>query len=92
MIQHILTDTGEVLPLQNIWGLTHAEINSSVEDEKRKRVNLIIRAKFGNSLQPPTLISEEPSKYNDIEEPSKIPEVDDFADYDLYIDSEVLLP
>ena len=43
-------------------------------------------------MQPPTPISEELSKYYDIEEPSKIPEADNFADYYLYIDSEVLLP
>ena len=92
MIQHILTDTGEVLPLQTIQQLTPAEINSSVKDEKRKRFNLIIREKFGNSLRPPTPISEAPSKYDDIEEPSKIPEADDSADYNSCIDSEVLVP
>ena len=92
MSQHILIDTGDVLPLQAIRILTPAEINSSVEDEKRNRFNLIIREKFDDSLRPPTPISEEPSKYDDIEEPSKIPEADDFADSDLYIDSEVLLP
>ena len=83
---------GDVFPLRTIQRLKPAEINGSVEDEKVKWFNLIIRAKFGDSLWPPTPISEEPSKYNDIEEPSKIPEADDFADSDLYIDSEVLLP
>ena len=90
-IQHIL-DTGDVLPLQTIRPLTPAYINSSTKDENRKQFNLIIREKFGDLLRPPTPISEEPSKYDDIEEPSKIPEADDFVDYYLYIDSEVLLP
>ena len=68
------------------------EINSPVEDQNRKQFNLIISAKFGDLQRPPTPISEELSKYDDVEEPSKIPEADDFADYDLYIDSEVLFP
>ena len=92
MSQNILTDTGDVFPLKTIWRLTPAEINISIEDEKRKWFNLIIRAKFGDSLRPPISISEELSKYDDIEEPPKMPEADDFADYDLYIGSEVLLP
>ena len=91
MSQHILTDTGKLLPLRTIQWLTPADINSSVEDEKRNRFNLIIRGKFGDSLRPPTPSLEEPSKYDDIEEPSKIPEADDFAGYSLYIHSEVLL-
>ena len=80
MSQHILPDTMDVLPLHTIQRLTPAEINSPVEYEKRKRFNLIIRAKLGDSLRPPTPISEESSKYNDIEEPSKIPEADYFED------------
>ena len=87
MSQHIRIDTVDVLPLQTIQLLTPAEINSPVEDETRKRFNLIIRAKFSDSLRSPTPISEEPSKYNNAEEPSNIPEADDFADYDLYIDN-----
>ena len=92
MSLHIIKDTGDVFPLRTIQRLTPAEINGSVEDEKIKRFNLIIRAKFGNSLRPPTPISEKTSKYDDIEEPSKVPEADDFADYDLCIYIEVLLP
>ena len=80
------------MPLQTSQQLTPAEINSAVKYEKRKQFNLIIIAKFGDSLQHPLPISEEMSKYNDIKEPSNIPETDDLADYDLYIDSEVLLP
>ena len=83
---------GAVLPLETIRRLTPAEINIPVEDDKRKWSNLIIREKIGDSLQPPTPISEEPSKYDDVEELSKISEWDDFNNYDLYIDSEVLLP
>ena len=97
MCQHVLTDKGNVMPIQTLRRLTPSEINSPSELEERKCFDKFIKKRFGNTLR--SGLNEEtdeiPKEYDwesFCEEPSTIPDVDDFADYEAYMHAEVLLP
>lgn len=100
MSQWVLTETGNVLPLQTFRALTPAEINSPAEQDKMACFTAAINAKLGNSSNPPPPVDssqgENPHDDPEIELPpyedSEIPEADDVNDYDLYINAEVVLP
>ena len=95
MSQHVLTDKGTVMPIQTLRRLTPSEINSPFEIEKRKEFDAFIRKRFGDPISPPEKPIEIPKEYDweeHLEEPSEIPEVDDYDDYEGFINAEVLLP
>jgi len=100
MSQWVLTKTGNVLPIQTLRSLTPAELNQPVLKEKMRSFNeFMALKKFGGSMGPakPESDPTDPlSEYQHCEdndgEISNLPEADDIMDYDLYINSEVLLP
>ena len=53
MSQHVLTESGEVLPVQTLRRLTPAEIASPIEVAKRERMDAYITKRFGDSKHVP---------------------------------------
>ena len=96
MSQWILTDTGDVLPIQTVRSLTHSEMNNPDELVKRERFTKMITAKLGHSGKGPpssSVIDQgENERREDTQVSKHIPEADEITDYDLYLNSEVLLP
>ena len=53
MSQNVLTESGEVLPVQTLRKLTPAEVSSPTEIEKRNKMDSVIRKRFGDSKNVP---------------------------------------
>ena len=53
MSQHVLTESGEILPTQTLRSLTQSEIESPTEKEKRQRMDDAIRLRYGDSKSVP---------------------------------------
>ena len=69
MSQHVLTEAGEVLPVQMLRKLTPAELSSATEIEKRNNMDLKIRERYGNSRNVPdnwVKRRKKPCDYNNI--------------------------
>ena len=94
MCQHVLTDKGNVMPIQTLRRLTPSEINSPFELTKRKEFDSYIRKRHGDPMKSvePEPIDEDYNWEQYCEENSNILDVDEYADYAAYINSEVLLP
>ena len=124
MSQRVLTEKGELLPVQTLRKLTKAEMDDPLEIEKRKQFDAYILQRYGDSKNPPenwvkrrrkpgepiqfedksnTLGASDDSRGNPDEseflyeddttgKAHEMPEVDDINDFDMYINSEVLLP
>lgn len=103
MCQHVLTNKGHVMPIQTLRSLTPAEMNSPFEQEQRKEFDRFVNKKFGTPLQAPKIPLEKdlPQEYDwedyldgdtGIEEPSDIPDADEYDDFEAYLHAEVLLP
>ena len=95
MSQHVLTEDGNVLPLQTIRRLTPAELISEVEKDKMAEFNRKIKKKWGDSITPPE-VEVTPEAYvpyaDEHGNTEELPDADDIPDYDLYINAEVVLP
>ena len=90
MSQNILTETGEVLPVQTLRSLTQNELNSDSEIIKRRRMDETIRTRFGDSRSVPENWIARRSKPNDpeqYEDPERKPE-EDTATTTYYEDEE----
>ena len=68
MSQHVLTETGEILPTQTLRSLTQNEIESPTEKEKRKRMDDVIRRKYGDSKSVPDNWIKRRKKPSDIDQ------------------------
>ena len=68
MSQHVLTETGEVLPVQTLRSLTQSEVISETETQKRKRMDETIRTRFGDSKTVPENWIKRRRKHNDPEQ------------------------
>ena len=53
MSQHVLTEAGEVLPVQTLRKLSQAELSSPTEIEKRNKLDAKIRERYGDSKNVP---------------------------------------
>ena len=53
MSQHVLTESGEVLPVQTLRRFTPSELASPIDTAKRERMDQIIRKRFGDSKHVP---------------------------------------
>jgi hypothetical protein len=94
--QHVLIETMNVLPLQTLRCLTPSELSQEPLLKKMRAIDASIKKKFGDSMTPPSTpaaddLLYEPYADSDGKTESSI-EIDDVPDYDLYINSEVLLP
>ena len=97
MCQYILTDKGQVMPVQTLRRLTPSELNNPFEIEARKSFDDFIRKRYGDPHKPPENNDSLPSPQDTlvdfgIEDESTVPEADDFENYENYIGGEVLLP
>ena len=96
MSQWILRADGEIFPRHTARPLTDDEIDSPIEENKRKAFNESVTRRLGNSLVPPDLKSDYAShvfdEYEDEEEKARIIPESDNDLYDSMINAEVLLP
>ena len=95
MCQHVMTDKGNVMPIQTLRRLLPTENNSPFESEKRIEFDKYIHKRFGDPFKSPDEPVDIPDEYDweyYCEEKSSIPETDEYADYAAYINAEVLLP
>ena len=94
MSQFVLTEKGQVMPIQMIRKLTPSEMLNPSEVEKRKEFDAYIKQRYGDSITPPKEpIDDIPNDYDWTSHiASDIPEVDDIDDYERYSNAEVLLP
>ena len=98
MSQYVLTEKGNVMPIQTLRRLLPSEMNSPFEIDKRKSFDSFITRKFGTPYSPPENgvsedgLSPEYDWEKHLEEPSDIPDADEFEDYENYVGMEVLLP
>ena len=99
MSQWVLTDTGDVLPIQTCRKLTEAEYCNATLKEQMHEFDRFVRKRFGDSRKAPADVDQHPvgnkdfSYYDDDDDgTSELPEVDDIGDLDLYVDAEVVLP
>ena len=123
MSQRVMTERGEVLPVQTLRTLTQAEIDNPSEKKQRERFDEYIRNRYGDSINPPDNWVKrrkkpgDPEQYDDpepmVEDPRtsvtsadelvyyeddttgkahEMPDADDFPDFDMFINAEVLLP
>ena len=53
MSQSVLTEAGEVLPIQTLRKLTEAEVNNPNEKERRKRMDEFVFSKYGDARNVP---------------------------------------
>ena len=53
MSQNVLTESGEIIPTQTLRSLTGSEIRNTTEIEKRKRMDDVIRSRYGDSKSVP---------------------------------------
>ena len=84
MCQHVMTDKGNVMPIQTLRRLLPTEINSPFESEKRIEFDKYIHKRFGDPYKSPDEPVEIPDEYDweyYCEEKSLIPETDEFAEY-----------
>ena len=92
MSQWVLNEKGSVLPQQTLRHLTKQELLSNTEMTKRSHFDEAIKAKLGDSLNhPPTPLDHDGENFVP-EEEYKIPDTDEFPEYDKYINAEVILP
>lgn len=107
MSQLILTDRGEIVPIQTLRSLTPAEMANESEIQKRIKFNEYIQKRYGDSRNPPPNWIKrrrrpgDPDQYEDEDyDPDSEPATDDAPvefsngapDLDLYLNAEVLLP
>ena len=78
-----------MLLLQTVRSLTQTEMNNPYEVLKRQRFTGAITVKLGHSGKGPSTPSDTDQEESSIDVSECIDEVND---YDLYLDSEVLLP
>ena len=97
MSHWISTEKGIVLPFQTVRRLLPSEIDRPSEIEKRREYDKFMRNKYGDSITGPSEDLESQPDVLDryLWEPvsqSSVPEVDDFDDYDAFMEMEVVLP
>jgi len=92
MSQWVLNEKGNVLPQQTLRHLTKQELLSNTEMAKRSNFDEAIKAKLGDSMNPPPTPLDHNGENFVPEEEYKIPDTDEFPEYDKYINAEVILP
>ena len=98
MAQYVMTDKGQVMPIQTLRRLTKSELNNPFEIESRKSFDEFIQRKYGDPYKPSDITdATEPTPEEimidfGIEEKSTIPHSDSYSNYENYVGSEVLLP
>ena len=105
MSMWILKGNGEIVSRTTLRTLLESELASETEKERRKIFTITVNKKLGMSLYDIGIKSDSGNFFDDgetssfspyinqdgIEEPT-MPEADSIADYDKFIESEVLLP
>ena len=103
MSQWVLKANGYVVPRRSVRPLTTAELHSDVEKEKQRIFDKCIQAKWGTSMTPPPVKSDEFEEYEDDEEsPRRVPDIEDIVDstgrvldqqpaYDKLINAEIAM-
>jgi hypothetical protein len=89
MSQWVLKAYGRVVPGRSHRPLTVAEAHSPVEIKKRQIFDRLIKAKWGDSINPPKALEEQImdfEKYEDDDEaPRVIPDIEDTIDTEGYL-------
>ena len=105
MAQWILTGSGEIMPIQTLRCMTDAERNNPSMKDRMKEFDDLFQKRFGNSIQmgdDPNLESNDNNdiiydelyeSYDENENKSyNLAEMDEFPDYEIMMDAEVMLP
>ena len=92
MSQHILTELGEVIPVQTVRRLTQNEIDNPNETHRRQQFDNAIKKRYGDSANPPDNWLQRRRKKGDEmqhEDPSHQPnDISDDSEHKVYTDLE----